>query len=136
VNGHDPAIRYIVCGSRRWSDRQRIADRLAELPPVATVVVGYDPAKDRPIGADRFVYQEAQKLGLLVETHPADWNGYTHEDFKRFGRKGAGRKRNERMAEFGALGCIAFWDGRSTGTLDMMRRAKAHGISVEVVMKF
>lgn len=123
---HDPTVRVIVCGSRRWHDRQRIADRLADVPPAATVVVGYNPAKDTPKGVDRIAYQEAQKLGLLVEPHPADWD--------RFGKR-AGLVRNEEMARLGAVLCLAFWDGQSNGTRHMMETAADHGIPVEVVRK-
>ena len=113
-------MRVIVCGSRDWHDRARISDRLADLPGTSTVVQG--GAK----GADRIALQEAQKLGLLVETHDADWSTYG---------KRAGLIRNTGMAEFGADLCIAFWDGRSTGTYHMMGEAMKYGIPVEVVMK-
>lgn len=126
-------MRVIVSGSRTWQDRSRIATRLAELdlpllkgadPP--TIVVGYDPEKKRPKGVDEIAYQEAQKLGLLVEPHPAHW-----EDEG----KGAGFARNKRMAKTGAALCVAFWDGRSHGTLDMIVQAVTHHIPVDVVMK-
>lgn len=110
--------RVIVCGSRGWTDRGRISDRLALLPDDTVVVHG------AARGADRIAHQEAQKLGLLVEPHPADWD--------RLGKR-AGFVRNEEMAEAGASLCIGFWDGRSTGTTDMLDRARAHGIEVEVV---
>lgn len=118
-------MRVIVTGSRGWTDRGRIRRRLAQLPPNATIVVGYDPVKKRPGGADRFAFEEAPKLGLLVEPHPARWD----EQGKR-----AGFVRNKEMAYLGAVLCIAFWDGRSTGTFDMMGQAVKHGIPVDVVM--
>jgi YspA, cpYpsA-related SLOG family len=117
----------IVTGSRSWTDRGRITARLAQLEPEGCViVVGYDPERDRPRGVDRFAYQEAQKLGLLVEPHPANWDLHG---------KAAGFIRNADMAVLGGDLCIAFWDGRSTGTLDMLTRAVKYGIPVDVVMK-
>jgi hypothetical protein len=113
-------MRVIVCGSREWSDRDRIADRLAELPGNTTIVHG------AARGADRIAHQEAEKAGLLVEPHPAEWD--------RFGKR-AGIMRNRMMAELGANLCIAFWDGRSRGTLDMMETAAQHGINIEVQHK-
>jgi len=114
--------RVIVCGSRGWRDRERIAARLADCPSDTVVVHG--AAK----GADRIAHKEALKLGLLVEPH----------DYRRFisptvapGR--APLVRNSHMAALGADLCIAFWDGQSTGTQDMTRKAKARGIPVEVV---
>lgn len=118
------ATRVIVCGSRKWSDRDAIAGRLFDLPP-CTIVVGYNPEKDTPKGADRIAYQEAQKLGLLVEPHPAKWD--------EFG-KAAGFIRNGEMADAGASLCLAFWDGLSNGTADMMRRSEKAGIPVEVIL--
>ena len=116
----------IVTGSRGWTDRGRISDRLARLPGDTVIVVGYNPEKDTPKGVDRIAYQEAQKLGLLVEPHPANWDLHG---------KGAGFVRNGQMADGGADLCIAFWDGRSTGTLDMINRAVKRQISVDVVMR-
>ena len=117
-------MRVIVCGSRHWNDRARVEYRLAELPGDTTIVVGYNPEKDTPKGADRFAYQEAQKLGLDVEPHPAHWEQHG---------KPAGFIRNAEMGRLGADLCIAFWDGRSNGTLHMMNFAKSCGIPVEVV---
>ena len=119
-------MRFIVTGSRKWRDRNRIANRLADLPPDTTIVVGYNPETGTPEGVDRIAYQEAQKLGLLVEAHTADWNRY---------RQGAGSIRNRQMADSGAQLCLAFWDGLSTGTFDMMGHAVKRGIPVEVIQK-
>ncbi len=111
--------RIIVCGSRSWTARAVIADRLRRLDPSAVVVHG-----DCPNGADRIVDQEARWALLAVERHKADW--------ERHG-KAAGFIRNEEMAELGAALCIAFWDGRSRGTADMVQRAEAHDIPTEIV---
>ena len=109
-----------MCGSRRWSDRKAIIDRLADLPDPGSVTIVHGNAQ----GADRIAHQEAQKLGLLVEPHPADWGGLG---------KRAGLVRNTLMAALGADLCIAFWDGRSTGTAHMIEQARSRGIPVEIV---
>lgn len=109
--------RVIICGSREWTDREAIANRLFDLPVDSIVVHG--AAK----GADRIAGQEAQKLGLLVEEHPADWDYYG---------KRAGYVRNERMAVIGADLCIAFWDGNSRGTSQMVDLAEKYGIEIEL----
>lgn len=110
-------MRVIVCGSRNWTDREQIAHRLSELPGTTTIVHG--AAK----GADQIAHQEGQKLGLLLEPHPADWGALG---------KRAGVIRNMEMAYLGADLCIAFWDGRSAGTRDMVDRAEAQGIPIEL----
>ena len=120
-------MRVIVCGSRGWHDRKVIADTLNGIVlefgcifPDPTIVHG------AARGADRLCADEAGKAGMLVEAHPADWEQHN---------KAGGFIRNEKMAALGADLCIAFWDGQSNGTKDMMDRAKKHDIPVRVVMK-
>lgn len=120
-------MRVIVCGSRSWHNRVPIIDRLADLPSGTTVVTGYDPERDKPGGVDRIAYQEAQKLGLEVEVWPA---AVFQSD--KISAKVAPLVRNRHMAKLGADRCIAFWDGRSTGTAHMRDRALEHGIPVEM----
>lgn len=116
-------MRVIVCGSRRWNDRQAISSRLADLvcdhPGEEITIVEGDGGN-----ADKMAGQEALKGGLLVEPHPADW--------KRHG-KSAGYVRNAEMVELGADLVIAFWDGRSKGTQHTMDLARAAGIPVDVI---
>lgn len=112
-------MRVIVCGSRKWRDRGRIVSRLADLPADTTIVHGGAP------GADQIAHQEAQKLGLLVEVHIPDYDTYSP--------KFAPLQRNAAMALLGADLCIAFWDGRSTGTSHMVAQARERGIPVEIV---
>lgn len=111
------SYRVIVCGSRSWTDRTAIAERLCDLPSDTVIVHG------AARGADQIAGQEAQKLGLLVEPHAADWE--THG-------KSAGFVRNREMAALGADLCLAFWDGRSRGTAMMVDLAEKHGIPLEL----
>lgn len=55
---------------------------------------------------------------------PADWNGLGI---------GAGHIRNGQMAEY-ADGLIAFWDGKSPGTKNMIAKARKLNLRVKVVM--
>lgn len=127
-------MRIIITGSRGWTDRERIADRLFDVPVTSTIVHG------AARGVDRIAHQEAQKLGLRLEPHPAEWN--IHGELRGLVPcscppekpvcKLAGFRRNEEMAFLGADLCIAFWDGSSKGTLDMMERCARYEIPVEV----
>jgi hypothetical protein len=117
-------MRVICTGSRTWKDREVIASKLKELPPNCVIVVGYNPKKKSPKGADELVWQEAKSLGLAVETHPALWDE---------AGKVAGFQRNQRMANSGADLCLAFWDGESRGTQDMIWRACNSRIPTEVI---
>ncbi|MBF6326499.1 DUF2493 domain-containing protein [Nocardia cyriacigeorgica] len=116
--------RLLVTGSRDWVDRQTIRDALAQawrdLQPGPIVLV-HGAAR----GADSIAADIWTSGGLPVEAHPADWD--TH------GRK-AGVLRNQVMVDAGADLCLAFPFplGRSIGTWDCIRRAKAAGIHVKV----
>jgi hypothetical protein len=113
----------IVCGSRRWQDRERIANRLYDLS-LESDNLGCTIVHGNAKGADRIAAQEAPKLGLLVEAHPAAWEHHG---------KAAGPIRNQEMAALGADLCIAFWDGESDGTHHMMNAAQKAGIPVQVI---
>ena len=74
-------------------------------------------------GADSLGEAYANLRKYKVKQFPADWN--------KFG-KGAGFKRNTEMAEY-ADALIAFWDGKSRGTMHMINIAKKKGLQVKVV---
>lgn len=109
-------VTLLVTGSRTWQDSATVRVVLAnmkELFGVTRVVTG------GARGADRLAEEEASRLGLTVVTHNADWN--------RLG-KAAGPIRNQMMlAAEQPQFVVAFWNGRSRGTQDMIARArKAH----------
>jgi len=121
-------MRIIVCGSREWTDRERIVATLEHKrihAPSLTVVHG-----DCSSGADAIAAQWCRQwrpyapLSVTEEPHPADWNKHG---------KAAGPIRNQAMADTGAELCLAFWTGESRGTLDMITRAVKAGIPVRIV---
>lgn len=73
-------------------------------------------------GADALGERYAQKRGLQLETFPAYW--------KVLG-KAAGPIRNAKLAEV-ADALIAFWDGKSRGTKNMIDTATKRGLKVAV----
>jgi hypothetical protein len=109
-------VRILVCGSRSWTDAAAIRRRLRAFPG-AVVVSG------AARGADSLAAQEAYRMGLAVELHPADW--------QRDGRR-AGFLRNLAMLDSGVDLVLAFWDGSSRGTAHTMAEARRRGIPVEV----
>jgi len=118
-------VRVIVCGCRDWADPNIISVRLNQLVSAKGPLMIVHGAC--PTGADYYASRFANSpMGHCIEErHPADWSR----------GPSAGPARNLRMAELGADLCLAFWDGCSAGTLDMIRRAVAHGISVRIVPK-
>lgn len=74
-------------------------------------------------GADTLGERYAQERGFLLETYPADWKAHG---------RATGPIRNARMASV-ANALIAFWDGKSRGTKNMIETAKNHNLKVVVV---
>lgn len=119
-------MRIIICGSRNWQDRRVIEQKLSSLiskyGPDLTIIHG------GARGADSIAGQTAQRAGLRVEKHPAQWN--------RYGRS-AGPIRNHEMAKSGADLCVAFLqdspEAPSSGTKNMIEQARKFGIPVEII---
>ena len=78
---------------------------------------------DHASGADALGERYAQERGYETEVYPADW--------KTNGRA-AGPIRNAQMAAV-ADALIAFWDGKSRGTKNMIDTATKRGLQVAVV---
>jgi hypothetical protein len=97
---------------------EQIRARIAQLPEDSTVIHGGCRGPDQQAAA------AARSCRLAVIEEAADW--------RTFGIS-AGPLRNERMLLHGPDLVIAFWDGRSRGTSDMIRRARHAGIPVEIV---
>ena len=110
-------MRVLVCGSRTWTTRWLIESMLVKHK--ATVVI--DGAAK---GADSLGHNVAVGLGLKTIRFPADW--------KKHG-KAAGPIRNQQMLDEGKPDLVlAFWDGKSRGTQDMIERTKKAGIEITV----
>jgi len=73
-------------------------------------------------GADQLGERYAKERGYFIQRFPADWNAYG---------KAAGYIRNRKMAEY-ADALIAFWDGKSRGTLNMISLAKECGLQIRI----
>jgi YspA, cpYpsA-related SLOG family len=120
-------MRLLVCGSRTWTDRARlwqVLDWLVAEHGDGQVTVIEGDAR----GADRLAGQLARRRGWALELYPADWT--------RHGRA-AGFRRNARMLREGRPELVvAFTVGplaASRGTADMVGRARAAGVPVQVI---
>ena len=113
-------MRVIVCGSRHWTNVERIRKMLAALPQDAIIVHGACQ------GADAIADVIAKELGMKTEPHPAEW--------ERYGRA-AGPIRNEEMLHAGARMVIAFHNGlmQSKGTKNMVKLARNANVHVKYV---
>ncbi len=115
--------KVIVAGTRYYKNQEFVDRKLDHLlqnfsKENIQIVEGGEPT-----GVDRRAREYAQKRGIDYRTFEADWD--TH-------KKAAGPIRNREMAEYGTH-LVAFWDGESRGTKNMINEAKKKGLKVIVV---
>ena len=113
----------IIAGGRHFDDYNLVKERcdffLSEKMKSHQVIIISGHAS----GADSLGERYASEHGLKTELHPADWKAHG---------KAAGPIRNKEMAEV-ADALIAFWDGASRGTKNMIDTAKSKGLKVVVI---
>jgi hypothetical protein len=112
--------RVIVAGSRDIDDYPLVCDKLdrllANLHDVENVTGGAR-------GPDTLGERYAIERGLRLRRIPAFWDTLG---------KSAGNIRNRRMSWYGTH-LVAFWDGQSTGTRNMIETAKRDELKARVV---
>lgn len=117
-------MKVIIAGSRHCIDygivsKAIVASGFDRNFGISEIICG----KARGVDSIGEIY--AKIFDIQVESFPADWNG-PH-------KKAAGFIRNQAMADYAEPevdGLIAVWDGKSTGTLDMIRRANKRNLRV------
>ena len=114
--------KVIVAGCRDFADYELLKEKCDfylqnKKPEISVIVSGHAS------GADTLGERYAQERGYETEIYPADW--------KTNGRA-AGPIRNAQMATV-ADALIAFWDGKSRGTKNMIDTATKRGLQVAVV---
>jgi hypothetical protein len=118
-----PLFRVIIAGTRSFNDYELLRDScnnlLSEKQRTHTVVVISGTAR----GADQMGERYARERGFQLRRFPADWEQYG---------KSAGHIRNAKMAG-NADALIAFWDGESKGTKNMIDNARRKGLAVRVI---
>jgi hypothetical protein len=107
----------IVCGGRDYENSRAVWDALDYVRSRRGVSkIKHGGCRT---GADAIAHNWAEQNGVQVEVFDAEWEKHG---------KAAGPVRNQKMADSGADGCVAFPGGR--GTADMTRRAEAGNIPV------
>ena len=113
--------KVIIAGTRDFADytllRSFADETLAGINDIEIVSGGAR-------GADALGERYARERGRRLKVFPAEW--------KKWGAA-AGPIRNAEMAAY-ADALIAFWDGKSAGTRDMIRKAEDRGLRVQVRM--
>lgn len=114
--------KVIIAGCRDFTDYELLREKcdyhLQNLRLEDIVIVSGHAS-----GADSLGERYAQERGFQLETYPADWQAHG---------RAAGPIRYAKMANV-AHALIAFWDGKSRGTKNMIDTAKKHNLQVAVV---
>jgi predicted Rossmann fold nucleotide-binding protein DprA/Smf involved in DNA uptake len=113
-------MRLIIAGGRDFDDYDLLCDKVSKFIGTeqnVTIISGLAR------GADTLGCNYALENGYPIEGFAAEWAKYG---------RGAGLKRNKLMAK-SADSLIAFWDGKSRGTMHMIDFAYEKGLKVEVV---
>ena len=118
-----PEFRVIIAGTRDFSDYQLLHDKcdaiLSSKRQDSNIVIVSGTAR----GADRLGERYARERGYEIRQFPADWLN---------DEKKAGPIRNAKMAD-NADALIAFWDGQSRGTKNMIEVAKRKGLVIRTI---
>lgn len=113
-------MRVIIAGGRDFNDYEYLkltCDKVLANQKNLEIVSG--TAK----GADQLGEKYAKDKNYPINRYPADWDKYG---------KSAGHKRNTLMAE-NAEALIAFWDGGSRGTKNMIDTATRLNLRVRII---
>ncbi len=111
----------LVCGSREWTDKESIRRVLFEEASQRTILIIHGGAR----GADRLAGEIAKEQGFHVKVFYPDWEKYG---------KSAGFVRNKEMLVEGKPDeVIAFWDGKSRGTMHTINLAQGMNIPTTII---
>lgn len=123
-------MRVIIAGSRSFDDYGLLCEVMYQLfahrgpgtpPNYGDLIVVSGDAR----GADRLGIRWAEDRRVPVYKYPADWDRHG---------KAAGMIRNREMAANADV-LVAFWDGESRGTKNMIHEAAHEGLEVHVYQR-
>jgi hypothetical protein len=110
-------MRIIIAGGREFNDYELLREICdVHISPDSEIVSG------GARGTDKLGERYATETGRDLKIFPADWNKHG---------KGAGHIRNKQMAEYSDM-LIAFWDGESKGTKNMIDTSIKLGLIVHI----
>jgi len=112
-------MRTIIAGGRDFFDESLLKYSIHKSLPwkITSVVSG------GALGADKLGEGWAHEANISYTVYPANWQLHG---------KSAGPVRNRKMA-LNADALLAFWDGKSRGTSNMISTAEKAGLKVHVV---
>ena len=127
-------MKVAIVGSRDFTDFSKVVEALKPYEDKITTVISGGAR-----GADSLAEDWADKYGKSKHIFEAQWGnteGKPHYEigYNKYGAywKFAGHHRNDLMAEECDC-CVAFWDGESSGTKDMIQACKDKNKPVKIV---
>lgn len=114
-------MRVIIAGGRDFDDYKllkEVCDEFLKDFNVTEIVSG------KSLGADTLGEKYAKERNIPIKEFPANWIKF---------KKGAGHIRNGEMAEYGDC-LIAFYDGKSTGTKNMLEQAYKKKLIMKITL--
>jgi hypothetical protein len=113
-------MKIIIAGGRDFTDYAYLTEKVKHLLSEQTNI---EIVSGCAQGADSLGAQYAKENNIPLKLFPAQWDLYG---------KSAGYKRNLQMAEY-ADALIAFWDGKSKGTKNMLYLAQFLELNVRII---
>lgn len=112
-------MRVIIAGPRNFFDAGFVSNKIKHFLGNTdwSLVCG------EATGVDTIARTYCEANGIDIDSYPADWDNLG---------KAAGPIRNKQMAQ-NADALLAFWDGKSPGTTDMIKTAKRLGLEIRKV---
>lgn len=111
-------MKTIIAGSRDFNDLELLSWTMQTLLWEPDEIISGGAR-----GADKLGEEWAHDEGISVNLFPADWDTFG---------KSAGMIRNKEMAK-AAEALVAFWDGKSKGTKNMIEEAAKAGLYIKVI---
>ena len=108
----------VVSGSRGWTDKEIIRQRILEAQPTLVVQGGCNK------GADKLCREVCEEEGIPCETESAKW--------KRYGKAAGGIRNAAMLSAWSPSEVLVFWDGKSKGTANMINVAALNGYPLQV----
>lgn len=136
----EKVFRVIIAGGRTFNDYMLLMKTMDFLL-LEKIKEGYKIIiiEGEASGVDTLGKRYAVLRGFEVDAYPADWNNvHTFPCLVRYNKHGepynalAGTVRNEQMAR-NANAAVIFWDGKSTGSKNMIDNAKKYGLELKVI---
>ena len=114
-------VKVIIAGSRSFNDYKLLIEEVQSI--LVNPDTFWEIVSGTSKGADKLGERFAKDFNFKLSKFPAKWNIYG---------KAAGPVRNEKMAKYADI-LIAFWDGDSSGTKNMIELANKYNLEVHII---